>query len=76
LNPQALCVVRATGSRTKLIWRSLTLHPAIAADIETILLDPNYADAYYDKGRALDNLGKSREARQAYEKARQLGYTG
>jgi tetratricopeptide (TPR) repeat protein len=49
---------------------------ALAANEQAIRLDPNYAFAYYVKGLALDNLGKSREAKQAYDKARQLGYTG
>jgi len=49
---------------------------ALAADKQAIRLDPNFANAYHNKGLALDNLGKSREAKQAYDKARQLGYTG
>src|SRR5258708_5869771 len=34
LNPQAPCAVRATGRRTKLIWRRPTLHAAIPADTQ------------------------------------------
>jgi len=49
---------------------------AIAAYDQAIRLDPNYALAYYNKGCALDNLGRSKEARYCYEKARQLGYKG
>ncbi len=49
---------------------------ALAAYEQAIRLDPNYAFAYYGKGLALDKLGQSKEARQAYDKARQLGYTG
>jgi serine/threonine protein kinase len=48
----------------------------LAAYEQAIRLDPNFAAAYNGKGNVLTNLGKSREAEQAYEKARQLGYTG
>jgi tetratricopeptide (TPR) repeat protein len=49
---------------------------ALVAYEQAIRLDPNDALAYIGKGLALDNLGQSREAKQAYDKARQLGYTG
>ncbi|HEY6284533.1 MAG TPA: protein kinase [Ktedonobacteraceae bacterium] len=49
---------------------------ALVAFEQAIRLDPNYANAYHDKGVVLDHLGKRREAKQAYEKASQLGYTG
>jgi Flp pilus assembly protein TadD len=43
---------------------------------QAIGFNPNFAPAYFGKGNALNNLGKSGEARQAYKKARQLGYSG
>ena len=49
---------------------------ALAAYEQAIRLDPNYALAYNNKGLILDKLGRSREAKLAYDKARQLGYTG
>jgi tetratricopeptide (TPR) repeat protein len=49
---------------------------AIAAYDQAIRLDPNYALAYNNKGLALEVLKKSEEARQAFEKAKQLGYKG
>jgi serine/threonine protein kinase len=49
---------------------------ALATFEQVIRFDPNLALAYFGKGNALDNLGKSREAGQAYKEARQLGYIG
>jgi Flp pilus assembly protein TadD len=43
---------------------------------QAIRLNPNFAPAYFGKGNALNNLGESGEAKQAYKKAHQLGYTG
>jgi serine/threonine protein kinase len=45
---------------------------ALAAFEQAIRLDPNLAIAYDNKGLALANLGRSREAKQAYDMARQL----
>ncbi len=47
---------------------------SIAAHDQAIRLNPDYAEAYYGKGYALDQLKKPKEAQQCYEKARQLGY--
>jgi tetratricopeptide (TPR) repeat protein len=49
---------------------------ALTAYEQAIGLDPNYALAYNNKGTALERLNRKKEAQQAYEKARQLGYTG
>jgi Flp pilus assembly protein TadD len=38
-------------------------------------MDPTLAVAYNNKGLALGRLGKSKEARQAYKRARQLDYS-
>src|SRR5258708_2952909 len=46
---------------------------ALTAYEQAIHLDPNYAWAYHDKGRSLEQLGKQREAQQAYTRAKQLG---
>ena len=48
---------------------------ALAACEQAIRLDPNLAFAYSNKGAALRALRKSEEAQQAFEKARQLGYS-
>lgn len=48
---------------------------ALVAFEQTIRLDPSFAFAYYCKGNVLCYFRKFREAEQAYEKARQLGYT-
>jgi tetratricopeptide (TPR) repeat protein len=49
---------------------------ALAAFEQAIRLNPNYAAAYTNKGNALKGLNKKREAKLAYDKARQLGYGG
>jgi len=38
-------------------------------------LDPDFAEAYYHKGVALEQFGQKTEAQQAYARAKQLGYT-
>jgi tetratricopeptide (TPR) repeat protein len=75
---------QSVPQKTKEQWlaEGNTLHnlkrydEALAAYEQAIRLDPNFAIAYYGKGATLDKLGKSREAKQAHDKARQLGYTG
>ncbi len=47
---------------------------ALAAYEQAIRLDPNYAVAYNNKGLALEALGKKKEAQQARERARRLGF--
>lgn len=42
---------------------------------QAILMDPNLAVAYNNKGLTLERLGKPKEARQAYKKARQLDFS-
>jgi Flp pilus assembly protein TadD len=37
-------------------------------------MDPSLAIAYNNKGIVVEDMGKSKEARQAYKKARQLDY--
>ncbi len=49
---------------------------ALAACEQAIRLDPNYAAAYNNKGWALNGLNRKREAELAFNKARQLGYSG
>jgi tetratricopeptide (TPR) repeat protein len=41
---------------------------------EAIKINPNYAVAWNNKGRALDKLGKQLDAKSSFDKARQLGY--
>ena len=41
---------------------------------KAIYLAPNFALAYNNKDLALRAFGKSKEAQQAFEKARRLGY--
>ncbi len=41
---------------------------------EALRLDPNLASAHFNKGRVLEHLGRGREAKQAYDRAKQLGY--
>ncbi len=41
---------------------------------QALRLDPNLASAHYNKGLVLEHLGRGREARQAYDRAKQLGY--
>jgi tetratricopeptide (TPR) repeat protein len=49
---------------------------ALEAYNQAIRLDSNDADVYNNKGNVLDHLGKRREAQQAYDRAKQLGYKG
>jgi Flp pilus assembly protein TadD len=49
---------------------------AIKAYDEAIRLDPNDATAWYNKGVALEALGKTTEAKAAFAKAKDLGYKG
>lgn len=46
---------------------------ALVAYDRAIQLDPNFAFAYNGKGYTLQQLGRSKEAQQAYEKAKRLG---
>ncbi|MGI9061895.1 MAG: tetratricopeptide repeat protein [Ktedonobacteraceae bacterium] len=41
-------------------------------ECQNLSLDPNFASAYNNKGLALDKLGRTREAQQVYNKAKQL----
>src|SRR5258708_1555669 len=59
------------GTSLQRLWRA---KEALTAFDQAIRLNPNYADAYHNKGRALEQLGKQREAQQAYTRAKQLGY--
>ena len=55
--------------------RSLQLYEEpLTASEQAICLDFNFAFAYHNKGLALEQLGKQREAQQAYTRAKQLGY--
>jgi len=73
-----------TAQKTKEQWKeegnthynAKQYEEALAAYDQAIRLDPNYALAYYGKGVALEALRRKSEAQQAYEKARQLGYSG
>jgi tetratricopeptide (TPR) repeat protein len=47
---------------------------ALAVFEQAIRLDPNYPLAYASKGYALEHLGRNKDAQQAFERARQLGY--
>ena len=41
-----------------------------------ISIDPGYSDAYFNKGNALEALGKKAEARDEFEKYRMVRKTG
>src|SRR5207302_782 len=47
---------------------------ALAAYEQALRLDPNFTFAYYNKGLALEQLKRTKEAQEAYARARQLGY--
>ena len=53
------------------VARANTMNPSRLID-EAIKLDPNDADAWYNKGIALDNQGKYNEAIEAYDEAIRL----
>ncbi len=48
------------------------IEEALTAYEQAIRLDPNFANAYNNKGIALNDLKRYKEADQAFEKARQL----
>jgi tetratricopeptide (TPR) repeat protein len=47
---------------------------AITSYDKVITIDPDDADAWYNKGDALNSLGKSDEAEKCYDKSKELGY--
>ncbi|MCX6673315.1 MAG: tetratricopeptide repeat protein [Methanothrix sp.] len=49
---------------------------AIKCYDQAIRLDPNDVAARYNKGVALDALGKTTEANAAFTEAKELGYSG
>jgi tetratricopeptide (TPR) repeat protein len=49
---------------------------AILCYDEAIRLDPNLVQEWYNKGVALEALGKTTEANAAFAKAKELGYKG
>ena len=49
------------------------MYEAIKAFDEAIRLNPNYADVWYNKGIALEGLGRTTEAEAAFARARELG---
>lgn len=49
---------------------------ALLAYDEALELNPRYAGVWYYKGLALNALGRSSEANDAFDKAKTLGYNG
>jgi tetratricopeptide (TPR) repeat protein len=49
---------------------------AIEAFDSAINSDPQYVEAWYNKGLALQSLGRHDEANAAFARAKELGYTG
>jgi serine/threonine protein kinase len=49
---------------------------ALTAYERSLQLDPNDAYAWYGKGDVLQALGRKKEAKQAFQKARELGWQG
>jgi len=47
---------------------------AILAYDEAIRMDPQYIEAWYNKGAALEALGRDTQAQTAFAKARELGF--
>jgi len=41
-----------------------------------LYIEPNDGGAWYNKGVALELLGRNTEARTCFDKAKELGYTG
>jgi len=46
---------------------------ALEALEKTLEIDPQYANAWYNKGAVLEELGRYEEAQVCYDKARELG---
>jgi Flp pilus assembly protein TadD len=49
---------------------------AIGAFNRAIDINPKYVEAWYNKGVALEKLGRNDEANVAFAKAKELGYMG
>jgi tetratricopeptide (TPR) repeat protein len=58
------------------LWGLKRYEEALAAYEQALRLDPNFAFAYNNKGIILEHLGRKREAQQAHERARELGFNG
>lgn len=54
-------------------YRAKRYEEALVAYEQAIGLDPDFADAYYGKVIALQNVGRHEEARYAFDEARRLG---
>ena len=73
----------AFGQQTAAYWcnRGLALgkqvkyDEAIKAYEGAIKLNPESAPAWYNKGNALESLGRTTEANAAFAKAKELGYS-
>ena len=50
------------------------LEQAITAYNKAIEIEPDYYQAYYNKGIALEELGRKKEAQKAFEKANKIKY--
>jgi Flp pilus assembly protein TadD len=48
-------------------------HEAVAAYEQALSLDASYVSAYFGKSKALFQLGRTQEAEQAYQQAKELG---
>ena len=56
-------------------YKALGQHERAIQDYdEAIILDPEYAKVYYLRGLSYNMLGKSEEAEQNLQKAKELGY--
>jgi tetratricopeptide (TPR) repeat protein len=63
------------NTRGKQFSNSMKYLQALTAYETAIQLDPNLAIAYYNMGHVLERLGRSKEAMQAYDRAKLLGYS-
>ena len=69
-------LAEAYNDRASVLYEYQRYEEALTSCERAIELEPNNAVFYICKSRALKHLGRLKEARQAYQKARKLGYTG
>ena len=62
----------AESHSAEILGKSGKYQEAIEHFDKAIELDPNYVDAWYNKGVVLDNLGEHEEAIECYDKALEL----
>lgn len=65
----------AWSRKGEILNRLQRYEEALVALEQTILLEPKWAKVHYNRGCAFEYLGRLEEAQQAYDKAKELGFS-